>query len=173
MDRDRVRSVFQEQFYRTLAESGVEISSIPHGQLQALTAAVADGVFATLAALEEGEAPKPATASPEETVLWQGSPYLTLGTRYELTTQRLRIFKGIFSRQLEELDLIRVRDTRVKQHVGERALNIGDVSIMSTDPDNPEVTLHNVKDPMKLRELLRNAYLKEQERRGLRYREES
>ncbi len=97
---------------------------------------------------------------------------MTLGQRYELTTQRLRIFNGVFSRDLEEIDLVRVRDTKVKQHVGERMVGVGDVTVFSTDKNNPEVTLHNVKDPVEVRETIRKAYLSEQERRGLKFREE-
>lgn len=181
MDRNRIRSVFQEQFYRSLDEGGVELQAIPHSQLQALSAAFADAVFSTLVALDEDSdtppsgtrpADEPEASEEAETLIWTGKPYLTLGTRYELTSQRLRIFRGIFSRQLEEIDLVRVRDTRVKQHLGERALNVGDVTILSTDPSNPEVVLDNIKDPLQVREVVREAYLKEQKRRGLRYREE-
>lgn len=173
MQREKIRNVVTEQFYRSLDESGVTVDALPHSQLQAIVSSLADGVFAALEALEEGDQPaRPAAPSSGEEVLWQGKPAMSLGERYELTSQRLRIFRGIFNRQLEEIDLVRVRDTKVKQHLGERALNVGDITIISTDPSKPNVVLNNVKDPMKVRELIREAYLKEQERRGLRYREE-
>ena len=108
----------------------------------------------------------------EETLLWRGRPYLTIGTVYELTTQRLRIIRGILGNQVEEIELIRVRDTRVKQHLGERALNVGDVTILSNDTTAPEIILNNVNDPLAVRELIRKAVQAEKERRGLRYRED-
>lgn len=180
MQREKIRNVVTEQFYRSLDESGVTVDAVPHSQLQAIVSSLADGVFAALEALEEDDQPtRPAatagsssSSGSEEEVLWQGKPAMSLGERYELTSQRLRIFRGIFNRQLEEIDLVRVRDTKVKQHLGERALNVGDITIISTDPSKPNVMLNNVKDPMTVRELIRGAYLKEQERRGLRYREE-
>ena len=90
----------------------------------------------------------PPTALESEELLWSGRPYLSIGTRYELTTQRVRLIRGLLGRNYHEIELVRVRDTSVTQHLGERALNVGDVTITSADPSHPEFTLHNVKDPM-------------------------
>jgi len=174
MDRDRLRSQFTEQFYRSLDESGVKMEALPPAQLQALARAAADGMFAVLDAAED-EAHHAAGAVGEggEEVLWTGKPYLSLSTRYQLTSQRLRITRGLFGRSMEEIDLVRVRETKVTQNLGERSFNVGDVLIFTSDPTNPEYRLENVRDPMDVRETLRAAYLAEQKRRGLRYREES
>ncbi len=191
MQRDEVRKTVTAQFYQSLSESGVEITAIPQSQLQALVNALADGVFAALAAVDaESDAivnpnlaasrsasliaagEPQALGEVEETMLWRGRPYLTIGTVYELTTQRLRIIRGILGNQVEEIELIRVRDTRVKQHLGERALNVGDVTILSNDTTAPEIVLNNVNDPLAVRELIRKAVQAEKERRGLRYRED-
>lgn len=191
MQRDEVRKTVTAQFYQSLSESGVEITAIPQSQLQAVVNALADGVFAALAAVDaesdtmvNSNLVASRSASPvqmdepqvlgevEETMLWRGRPYLTIGTVYELTTQRLRIIRGILGNQVEEIELIRVRDTRVKQHLGERALNVGDVTILSNDTTAPEIILNNVNDPLAVRELVRKAVQAEKERRGLRYRED-
>jgi uncharacterized membrane protein YdbT with pleckstrin-like domain len=105
-------------------------------------------------------------------MLWHGRPYLSIGTRYELTSQRLRIYRGILGNQIEEIELIRVKDSRIKQHVGERMLNIGDVSVISADSSTPEFVMQNVHDPLYVRELLRKAVMDEKARRGLYYRED-
>lgn len=191
MQRDEVRKTVTAQFYQSLSESGVEITAIPQSQLQTVVNALADGVFAALAAVDAEsdtlvnpnlavsrgastmQAGEPqGIGEAEETMLWRGRPYLTIGTVYELTTQRLRIIRGILGNQVEEIELIRVRDTRVKQHLGERALNVGDVTILSNDTTAPEIVLNNVNDPLAVRELLRKAVQAEKERRGLRYRED-
>jgi hypothetical protein len=191
MERTQIRKAVAAQFYQSLAESGVEITSLPHSELQALVNAFADGLLAALDALEEEEAQlsrSPMTmnvaqagstgaqATPvdveEEELLWTGKPYLTIGIRYELTTQRLRIIRGLLGRTYQEIELVRVRDTAVAQHVGERALNIGDITIYSNDPSDPEIVLQNVKEPMEVRELIRKATLAEKQRRNLTYREE-
>lgn len=177
MNKDQIRDTVNRSFYQSLEESGVELGALPPGQLQALVRAISDSIFAVV---DQLEAESPATGplntaendGVDEKILWTGRPLMTIGERYELTSQRLRIFKGVFSRDLEEIDLVRVRDTKVKQHMGERMVGVGDVTVFSTDKNNLEVTLHNVKDPVDVRETIRKAYLAEQERRGLRYREE-
>jgi hypothetical protein len=184
MQRDEVRKAVEDQFYKSLAESGVEVTAVPAVQLRAMILALADSLFAVLDALEGAESPADgAVMNPEEAAaaagdplaeqtLWRGRPYLTIGTRYELTTQRLRILRGILGNTVEEIELVRVKDTRVKQHVGERMLNVGDVSVFSADPTTPEFILHNVRNPIDVRELIRKTVIEEKARRGMRYRED-
>lgn len=191
MDRSRIRTIFQNQIQETLAERRVQITALPSDQLNALVDAVADSVFAVLDAIEDDDvypesgasasmayqsarqaAPASASSDHEERLLWKGRPYLSIGLRYELTSERLRIIRGLLGHSLEEIELVRVRDTKVKQHVGERAVNVGDITVLSNDPSTPEITLHNVKDPKEVRELIRKAVIAEKERRGLHYREE-
>ena len=198
MDEQSVRQVVTSRFYQSLAKSDVEVTAIPQAQLQAIVNALADGVFAVLDEVEteadhplaetesrandpeERETASPATDSSEavadyleaEELLWSGRPYLSIGTRYELTSQRVRLIRGLLGRNYHEIELVRVRDTSVTQHLGERALNVGDVTITSADPSHPEFTLHNVKDPMGVREMIRKATMLEKQRRGLHYREE-
>ena len=198
MDEQAVRQVVTARFYQSLAQSDIEITAIPQPQLQAIVNALADGVFAALEAIEtEADHPNAATESlpgdpgeretassaaysseavadhlETEELLWSGRPYLSIGTRYELTTQRVRLIRGLLGRNYHEIELVRVRDTSVTQHLGERALNVGDVTITSNDPSHPEFTLRNVKDPMEVREKIRMATLQEKQRRGLHYREE-
>lgn len=175
MNRDQVRDIINRTFYSSLEESKTDLSALPPGQLQGLVRAISDSMFAVLEELDE---PPPPTAPPaenghtdEERVVWSGRPFMTLRVRYELTTQRLRIYRGLIGRDIEEIDLIRVRDTKVKQHAGERAIGVGDITVISTDQSNPEIVLENVDKPLEVREILRKTYLAEQERRGLRYRD--
>src|SRR6187455_2228503 len=112
MQRDELRKIISDQFYASLSASGVEVSAIPSGQLHAMIEALADGIIAGVAAIEqEGDLPPlssgaaPATpdspgatspgANATEVRVWQGRPYLSIGVRYELTSQRLRIYRGI------------------------------------------------------------------------------
>ncbi len=179
MNQQEVRNAVTSQFYQSLASSGVTVDAIPQAQLQAVVNALADGVFAALNGVEsEGDRGIAANAVPnpdpaaEEELLWSGRPYLSIGIRYELTSQRLRVIRGLLGRSVEEVELVRVRDTSVRQHVGERALNVGDVTIVSNDPSNPEYILNNVTNPSDVREMIRRATLAEKQRRGLHYREE-
>ncbi len=179
MNRQEVRNTVTSQFYQSLAESGVNVDAIPQAQLQAVVNALADGVFAALDSIEsEGDRAIAPVAqhnddpTAEEVLLWSGRPLLSIGIRYELTSQRIRVIRGLLGRSIEEIELVRVRDTTVHQHVGERALNVGDVTIVSNDPSNPEYTLNNITNPADVRELIRRATMTEKQRRGLAYREE-
>ena len=62
---------------------------------------------------------------------------MTLGMRYELTNQRLRIFEGVFNRSLNEIDLVHVREAKFTQHPGERMANIGTSSCSPADSPRP------------------------------------
>lgn len=185
MQRDQIRQIVATQVYQSLADSKIQLTAIPQDQLQALVNSLADGFFAAFAAVEEAStaptpamsmAPRPATApqppAPHaEELLWRGRPYLTLGTIYEVTTQRLRIIRGLLGNSIEEIELIRVHDTKVKQHLGERAFNVGDITVFADDSTTPTIILNNVSEPVEVRELIRKAVLEERQRRGLTYRE--
>jgi hypothetical protein len=114
----------------------------------------------------------PPASSNDEVLLWRGRPYMTIGRIYELTTQRLRVIHGIVSNHIDEIELVRVRDTKVTQNVGERMFDIGDITIISGDATSPEKVLYNVKDPVEVRELIRKAVYEERERRRMLYRED-
>ena len=186
MQQNQMRQIVNDAVQKSLNESGVVVSAVPSSQLNALVNALSDGVFAAFSAMEEegvtqpGAMPSNLTANtelanpnqlPEEKMLWRGRPYLSIGTVYELTSQRLRILRGIVGNQIEEIELVRVRDTKVKQHVGERLLDVGDVTVVSADKMTPTVTLNNVRNPIEVRELIRKAVQIERQRRGLSYRE--
>ena len=187
MQQDEVRKIVSDQFSRSLADTGVQITALPQNQLQAIVTAMADSVFAAIAAVEDeemGSGVSRGAAMPmpknnegvieyvEEKQIWRGRPYLTIGTVYELTNQRIRVIKGLLGNKIEEIELVRVRDTNVKQHVGERMLDVGDVTILSNDASAPEFVMHNVKNPIEVRELIRKAVIEEKNRRGMRYRED-
>jgi len=168
MDRQKFRDTYTQEFYRSLEEGKLEIAALPAAQLQALCKAAADAAFAALNALQEEEGPQPATTD-EEVVLWSAKSELTLGLRYELTSQRLRIFKGMFGRSLHEIDLVTVREARLEQSAGERVVNIGDIILITSSKEHAEVRIENVRNPMEARELIRKAYMAEQKRRGLKF----
>lgn len=186
MQRDEVRQAMSAQFFDSLASSGTQITALPQDQLKAIIDSMADAVFAAIAAVEDDQMSMPASRSAaipayategeleevEEVQLWRGRPYMTIGTIYEITNQRIRVIKGVLGNRIEEVELVRVRDTKYKQHLGERMLDVGDITVLSNDPSMPELVLHNVKNPIEVREMIRKAMMDEKNRRGLRYREE-
>ncbi len=97
-------------------------------------------------------------------VRWQ----LTKATSYELTTQRLRITTGFFSKKLDELELYRVKDSTLEQPFLLRVVGAGDVKILSSDATMPEVTLQAVRAAYGVREKLRRAVEAERDRKRVR-----
>ena len=98
----------------------------------------------------------------EESVIWNGKPSgitssITSSTKYELTNQRIRIYSGRVSKKEEEIDLIRIRDLKVKQGLADRAKGVGDIEIISTDDSTPKLILKDVKDPVGVKEIIRTA----------------
>jgi hypothetical protein len=160
--RERVRT----RVWQSIASSGVSVTAIPKDQLDTLVNAIVDGV---LVAVDEefDQAGLPArqdagTAAPlhdEEKVLWEGRPFLSLTTHYQITTERVRARYGLFGRDIDDIELIRIQDLDRTQGISERVLDIGDIHIQSADPSTPKLTLRNVADADKVHEILRRAML--------------
>lgn len=79
-------------------------------------------------------------------------------TRYKLTTQRLFVRKGLIGKKVEELELFRVKDVSMSQGVFQRALGVGDITVLSTDDSTPRLTMAGVADPEAIKEAIRTHY---------------
>jgi membrane protein YdbS with pleckstrin-like domain len=78
-------------------------------------------------------------------------------TKYTITTQRVILESGVFSKEVQEIDLRYVDDTQFRQSFIQRLLGIGSVMIVSKDVASH--TLRGIPDPRGVRELIRsNAY---------------
>ena len=77
-------------------------------------------------------------------------------TRYLLTSERLRITRGILSTATEEVELRRVRDSSVVKSFFARLVGLGDVHLATVDRTAPRVTLYAVRDPDGLQSTIRN-----------------
>ena len=75
--------------------------------------------------------------------------------RYELTSERLRIRSGVLNKELEELELYRVRDYRLEQPFWLRIVSLGNVIVTSTDASQPHTTLRAISNSEHVRELIR------------------
>jgi hypothetical protein len=105
-----------------------------------------------------------------ETLLWEGAPHGLLNPieshaiHWELTTERLRVVRGMLSRSTEEVELTRVQDVAYEQSLAQRALGIGTITVVGTDATSPKVVLHDVAEPETVKELIRQA-VRDQRRR--------
>jgi membrane protein YdbS with pleckstrin-like domain len=74
---------------------------------------------------------------------------------YALTTKRIIVLQGIFSKDLYENRLDRVQDIRMKISFGQRIFNYGDIYITTAGTSGVEAIWQNVPDPRKKQMLLR------------------
>ena len=77
--------------------------------------------------------------------------------RYEITTQRVRIRQGVFSKRTDELELYRVKDSTVLEPFWQRMFGIGNIVITTNDTTTPTLTLEALPDAPGTREKLRAA----------------
>ena len=68
-------------------------------------------------------------------------------TRYVITSQRLRISRGIVSRNVQETRLDRVQNVNFDQSVIDRMLSVGSVDFDTAGTDDSEFVFEWVNDP--------------------------
>jgi hypothetical protein len=113
-----------------------------------------------------------------ERVLWTDRPRIPLSwvgrvtTRYKLTNERLIITRGFVSKRIEELELYRVNDVSMKQSIMERMFGLGDIRLETTDATTPEPQIQDIKNPERVKDLVRQAARAERQRRRVLYRDE-
>ena len=78
-----------------------------------------------------------------------------LGSEYRVFEDSVEMQSGVVSRNIDNLQLFRVRDLGLSQGVAGRILGFGDVIITSTDQSTPHVTLRGIDDPRHVYETLR------------------
>lgn len=172
-----LQSRLKARVWQAVAQSGVDLSTLAPDAADRMVGAISDAVMAEFDALMDAAAPgavdDTADLDPaQERVLWQGRPFLSLVTRYTITSQRLRISHGLLSRTRSDIELVRIQDLDQTQSIGERLFNLGDIRIQSHDPDDAMVVLQNITEPDHVMEILRSAVLEAREHFRLSYREE-
>lgn len=176
MNIEQTRAQVISSIWQAIAQSGVDLSSLPQEEQQKLVNTVANQLLLTVnGILDEVSAPDAPTEPAnefDEQELWKGRPFLSISETYLLTNERLRITKGLFGRDVENYELIRLQDINLSQGLSERLLNIGDIHLRGHDPSNPEVVLRNISKPEEVYEILRRAWLAARKSHGLLFREE-
>lgn len=174
MSIEKTRAHIVSGIWQAVAQSGVDLSAIDQSDQDKLVGKIADSMLATVDNLLEDAQPKdsqPLEMDDGEKTLWEGRPFLSLVEKYVVTTERLKIVKGMLSRDVENFELIRIQDIDLKQNVTERMLGIGDITIRGADSSEPVVVIRNIKDPEKVYETMRRAWLEARKRYGLQFRE--
>lgn len=87
---------------------------------------------------------------------------------YVVTTQRVRVVSGILTKDIQEIELFRVKDTMAHQSFYLRLFGLGTITVVSGDPNHPRLVLSGVPHPIELRERLRQEVMALRQRFGVR-----
>jgi membrane protein YdbS with pleckstrin-like domain len=80
-------------------------------------------------------------------------------TRYRVTTDRIEWSRGIFERQIDNIDMFRIIDIRLYRSFSDCLAGIGTVVLMTTDKTDPEFKFEKVHRPKQLYEIIKKASL--------------
>ena len=96
----------------------------------------------------------------------------SLANHFKITNERIVWTHGLFSQQDEEVELVRVKDTRFRQSLLERIFGVGWVEIASTDVSAPVIAIP-LEKPKEWREKIRALVQTVKDKKGVRYEEHS
>jgi uncharacterized membrane protein YdbT with pleckstrin-like domain len=89
----------------------------------------------------------------------------SLSTTYEITTQRVRVERGLFSKLKENVELFRIDHFDVHKPFGMRLVGHCVLHLRSTDASFPSVMIAGVPELERLADTLRECSLRERTRR--------
>jgi uncharacterized membrane protein YdbT with pleckstrin-like domain len=89
----------------------------------------------------------------------------SLATRYEITTQRVRVERGIFSKTKENVELFRIDHFDLHKPLGMRLVGQCVLHLRSSDTSFPTVMILAIPNLESLAETLRECSLRERTRR--------
>jgi membrane protein YdbS with pleckstrin-like domain len=87
---------------------------------------------------------------------------------YVITTQRVRVISGLFSKDVQEIELFRVKDTAARQSFLLRLFGLGTITVLSGDESHPRLVLSAVPGALEMRERLRQEVMSLRQRFGVR-----
>jgi len=91
----------------------------------------------------------------------------SLGTHYEITTQRIKLGRGVLSQRQESLELFRIDHFELTKPLGMRLVGQAALRLFSSDAELEKFYVYGVPNLEALAETLRECQLRERTRRGL------
>lgn len=92
---------------------------------------------------------------------------IRLNTRYSLTNERLIIESGILSKHIDEIELFRIKDTKLSQSLFQRFVGLGNISVASTD-NTGNLIMNCLPNAKEKREQLRTLSNEARSKKGVR-----
>ena len=82
--------------------------------------------------------------------------FQSIGQGIKITTQRVILSRGIVSKDIEEVEFYRVKDTKYHQTLFQRLLNVGTITLFSDDATAPNLSFV-IEQPEFYREQIRES----------------
>jgi uncharacterized membrane protein YdbT with pleckstrin-like domain len=91
----------------------------------------------------------------------------SLSIHYEITTQRIKLERGLLSKVQESLELFRIDHFELRKPLGMRLLGQASLHLFSSDAELENFSIYGVPNLEALAETLRECQLRERARRSL------
>jgi len=91
----------------------------------------------------------------------------SLGIHYEITTQRIKLERGLLSKVQESLELFRIDHFEVRRPLGKRVMGQASLHLFSSDAEFKNFHIYGVPNLASMADELRECQLRERKRRGL------
>ncbi|MHC4130515.1 MAG: zinc ribbon domain-containing protein [Planctomycetota bacterium] len=88
-------------------------------------------------------------------------------TNYEVTADRVEYSRGILDRRVDNLDMFRVLDIKLRRSILDCIVGIGTVDLITTDKTDPEFSFGKVRRPKQLYDVIKDASLEADNRRSV------
>lgn len=75
-------------------------------------------------------------------------------TRYAMSDDRMFLSVGFLNIRDDEILLYRIRDITTRRTLWQRLFGVGSITLVSSDKTMPTLVLKNIKNPMKVKELI-------------------
>jgi hypothetical protein len=80
-------------------------------------------------------------------------------TRYEVSADRIEWSRGLLDRRVDNLDMFRVIDLKLRRSLLDCIVGIGTVTVITTDKSDPEFTFEKIRNPRGLYDAIKKASL--------------
>ncbi|MHC4842282.1 MAG: zinc ribbon domain-containing protein [Planctomycetota bacterium] len=86
---------------------------------------------------------------------------------YEVSADRIEYSRGILDRRVDNLDMFRVLDIKLRRSILDCLVGVGTVDLITTDKTDPEFSFGKVRRPKQLYNVIKDASLEADNRRSV------
>lgn len=86
---------------------------------------------------------------------------------YQVSADRIEYSRGIFDRRVDNIDMFRVVDLKMRRSLIDCILGIGSIVLVTNDKTDPEFEFKKIKDSKKLYNIIKTASLEADAARGV------